>query len=99
MFNFMMLGDTSWVDTITNVIDKILGPLLIIACSAGLIYAIIVGVKMLKAEGKEAREENKQRLINIGISIVAVIVLIALFYGLRAWLNNKGTNDFKNILE
>lgn len=83
----------SWVKIITNAIEDFLGPLLIILCSVGTIYAVVVGIKMLKAEKKEDREENKHRLINIAITIVAVIVLIAIFYGLKSYLTKNGTTD------
>lgn len=93
--NLLMAID--WVKTITNNISKILGPILIIACSVGTIYAVIIGIKMIKADNKEARQENKQRLINIAITIVAVIALIAIFYALMAWLGDDGSTAINEI--
>ncbi len=90
---------SEWTNRIVNAIDKILVPILIIGCSVGLIYAIVVGIKMMKADSKDARDENKARLINIAISIVAVVILIGLFYALRSWLLNEAnsTSDFEDI--
>ena len=91
---------SSWVGKVLTAVDKILVPILIIACSVGMIWAIVVGIKMMKADDKAARDENKAKLINIAISIVAVAVLIGLFYALRNWLDDssKKGSDF-NIFD
>lgn len=96
---FLQLLDSTaktWSTKIGDAVDKILVPILIIACSVGMIYAIVVGIKMMKADDKSAREENKAKLINIAISIVAIAVLIGLFYALRSWLN---TDEGKTATE
>ena len=87
MFN-MLLAE-AWYDVIVNAVDKLIVPILIVMCSIGIIYAVVIGVKMMKAESKEDRENNKARLINIAITIVAVVCLIAIFYALRNFLNGK----------
>ncbi|MBQ8522225.1 MAG: hypothetical protein IJ458_01005 [Clostridia bacterium] len=86
----MFLLDTAgtWAEKIGDAVDKILVPILIIACSVGMIYAIVVGIKMMKADDKSARDEAKAKLINIAISIVAIAVMIGLFYALRNWLGS-----------
>lgn len=91
---FLQLLDvaTDWQTKIVNAVDKILVPILVIGCSVGMIYAIVVGIKMMKADDKSARDENKARLINIAISIVAVAVLIGLFYALKNWLLDNKEN-------
>ena len=88
----LLLESTSykWANTIATGIEKLLIPLMIVACSVGLIYALVIGIKMMKAEDKNAREENKSRLINIAISIVAIAVLMGLFYALKSWLTSLG---------
>ena len=94
---FLQLMDVigTWSDKIVSAVDKLLVPILIIACSVGAIWAIVIGIKMMKAEDKAAREENKARLINIAISIVAIIVLIGLFYALRTWLKSDNGESLK----
>lgn len=91
----MIMMAVDWTTTITNAIQNLLGPILIVLCSVGTIYAVVVGVKMIKAENKEQREENKQRLINIAITIVAVIILIAVFYALKAFIENNKDDPSK----
>ena len=95
---FLQLMDVigTWSDKIVSAVDKLLVPILIIACSVGAIWAIVIGIKMMKAEDKNAREENKARLINIAISIVAIIVLIGLFYALRTWLQSDDGASLKS---
>lgn len=93
MFLNLLAAADTWATKIGDAVDKILVPVLIIACSVGMIYAIVVGIKMMKADDKSARDEAKAKLINIAISIVAIAVLIGLFYALRSWLNNEGKAD------
>ena len=62
---------------------------MIVVATAGILYAIVVGVKFAKADSKEEREEAKQKLITVIVGIVVTGVLIALFYWL-AWAIEKG---------
>ena len=80
-----------WADKVTTAVNNILVPILIIACSVGMVWAIVVGIKMMKADDKSARDEAKAKLINIAISIVAIAVLIGLFYALMNWLDDNPT--------
>lgn len=100
-----MLADIAadWQEKVINAVDRILVPILVIACSVGMIWAIVVGIKMMKADDKTKREEAKATLINIAISIVAIAVLIGLFYALRGWLTADGKEvkptDFGDIFK
>lgn len=69
-----------WLDTLCNAAIGIINPILILAAVAGIIYAIVVGVRFVKADDKSQRDEAKQKLITVIIGIVVTIVLIALFY-------------------
>ena len=86
----LMLIDTGidWLDPIVNALISIINPVLIVLAVAGILYAIVVGIKFMKAEDKSARDEAKQKLITVIVGIVVVIVLIALFYFLA--FNIKG---------
>ena len=98
---FLQLMDFlgTWQTKITDAVDKLLVPILIIGCSVGAIWAVVIGIKMMKADDKNAREENKQKLINIAISIVAIVVLIGLFYALRNWLgDSKNETELKDSI-
>ena len=92
--NLQLLADfaSTWQGKITSAVSKILVPLLIVACSVGMIYAVVVGIKMMKADDKSARDEAKAKLINIAIAIVAIAVMIGLFYALKNWLESEYTN-------
>ena len=83
---FLLDIASDWQTIVTNAVSKILVPILVIGCSVGMVWAIVIGIKMMKADSKDQREEAKAKLINIAISIVAIAVLIGLFYALRAWL-------------
>lgn len=86
---------STWAGKITDAVSRLLVPILIIACSVGMIWAVVVGIKMMKADDKSARDEAKAKLINIAISIVAIAVLIGLFYALSSWLNDTGESSAK----
>ncbi len=80
----MLLASVSteyaWLNTLINAVLKVIGPILILAAVAGTIYAIVVGVKFVKAEDKSARDEAKAKLISVIVGIVVTVVLIGLFY-------------------
>lgn len=76
----------TWVTTLVAAIKNIINPILILVASAGIIYAVVVGVKFAKAEDKSQRDEAKQKLITVIVGIVVTAVLIALFYWLQAAL-------------
>lgn len=93
-------GINKWAVDIFTMLEKFLVPILIILCGVGLIYSVVVGVKMIKADNKEQRDENKARLINIAITIVAVLALIAIFYALKGWVIDKNiTNEAQDWLK
>ncbi len=69
-----------WLNTLIQAVLNFVNPILIIASVAGIIYAIWVGIKFVKADEKQEREEAKSKLIMVIVGIVVVILLIALFY-------------------
>lgn len=73
------ITDQTWFTNLINGIQKWVTPLLVLACAAGAIWAIVLGVKMAQAEGKDKRDEAKQALVNVIIALVAVIALILIF--------------------
>lgn len=84
-----------WVTDLTQAIINVLNPILILACVAGIIYAIVVGVKFAKADDKSQRDEAKQKLITVIVGIVVTLVLIALFFWIKSqlptWLKSLET--------
>ena len=71
-----------WLEELLQAVINVVNPILIIVAIAGIVYAIVVGIKFVKAEDKTQREEAKQKLIYVIIGIVVTFVLIALFYWL-----------------
>ena len=67
-----------WVTEITNFLKTLLPYLLIVVATAGTIYAVILGVKMARAEDASAREEAKKRIINFIIALAVTVLLIVL---------------------
>ena len=82
LFSTMMFAegtDWSWVWTIVNAIKSVLWPMLIVVCAAGMIYAVILGVNMARADSTDKREEAKKRLINVLIGLAIIVALILFF--------------------
>ena len=65
-----------WVDTVFGTISDILWPVLIVVAAAGMIYAVVLGVNMARADSTEKREEAKKRLFNVFIGLAIIIALI-----------------------
>lgn len=96
-----MLLDAStnpgWVDALVKAITNILNPILTLVAVAGIIYAIVVGVKFVKADEKGQRDEAKQKLIYVIVGIVVTFLLIALFFWIEknigTWLTSLKKGD------
>lgn len=71
-------GAWSWVGAIVNAINKLLYPILILVGTAGVIYAIYLGVNLARADSADKQKEAKQRMINAIIGLVSIIALILL---------------------
>ncbi len=80
-----------WVYEVCDAINLIIYPLLVLIGTAGIIYAIVLGVKLARAESADEQQEGKKRIINFVIGIVSVIALILLMKlfvtYLPAWIN------------
>ena len=83
--------DWGWVTTLTNAMTKVLVPILSLVAFAGIIYAIVVGIRFAKADDKSQRDEAKQKLITVIVGIVVTAVLIALFFFLASGLKAPST--------
>ena len=77
-----------WLNTLVSAVLNFINPILIVASVAGIVYAIWVGIKFVRADEKTAREEAKQKLIMVIVGVVVVILLIALFYFLAFNIDN-----------
>ena len=87
----------TWLDTLISSVYNLINPILIVVAVAGILYAIVVGVKFVKADSKEERDEAKQKLITVIIGIVVTFVLIALFYWL-AYAFSNGVIDLQSLI-
>lgn len=78
-------GANSVSTFVVDTINSILTPILSIVGAAGLIWAIVLGVQMARADSTEKREECKKRLIGLVVGIVIMVALILFFnFGLEA---------------
>ena len=80
MFLASIATGIGWLDVLVSAVMNIINPILILVAVAGIVYSIVVGIKFVKADNKEERDEAKQKLITVIIGIVVTIVLIAVFY-------------------
>ena len=79
MLGYEFSGQWGWVGKIIDAVNIILYPLLVIVGAAGMIYAIVIGVQMARADSTEKREEAKKRLINVIVGLAIIIALILFF--------------------
>ena len=80
---------------VTDILNSMLVPILILIGTVGSIYAIILGVNFSKAESSDKREEAKKRMINAIIGLVVTILLLILLKlftanadAIAAWINS-----------
>ena len=72
-------GATHISDTVVDTISAVLGAILGIVGAAGIIWAIVLGINMARADSTEKREEAKKRLISVIVGIIVMIVLVVFF--------------------
>ena len=72
-------GADTIAKTVQDVVNTILLPILGIVGAAGIIWAIVLGINMARADSTEKREEAKKRLIGLVVGIVVLIVLVIFF--------------------
>ena len=77
--------DYKWVYTLCTTLDSFLTPILILVGTAGLIYAVVLGVNLARADSADKQQEAKKRLVYAIIGL-AVILLLILF--MRIFINN-----------
>lgn len=82
---------------IVELINAAAAPLLLIVAALGVIYCIILGAKLAKAEEPQDREKAKGALKNAIIGFVLIFVLIAalnlMLPALTSWMNTSADTD------
>ena len=100
MFNKLLadeITDLEGVATgIEKLIQRILGPVLIVIGVMAVVYAIYLGVLYAKAEDSSKRKEVQGRLIGAIIGAVIIIVGVTLCYAIKwdkVFYNFSGITD------
>ena len=88
VYQFPVDSDWKWLNPILEVLGAALVPILILVATAGMIYSVVLGVKLARAETTDQRDEAKKRLIN---AVIALVVIIALILLLHLFVSNIGT--------
>lgn len=91
MLNFIsMLGNAwtdlaksydelSWVGNLFQYLYPILYAILAVVGAAGVIYAVVLGINLAKAEDQSKRDEAKKRMVTTIIAVAVTLVLIIFF--------------------
>lgn len=79
--SYTFYGEYAWLNDVYETLPTIL--YLILACvgGAGIIYSIILGVNLAKAESEDVRKKASSRLINTIVG-VAVLLFLVMFINL-----------------
>ena len=88
----------SVVAPVVDLLNSLLGPLMLIVGAAGSLYCILLGVKYARAEEPQDREKAKQHLKSAIIGFILIFVLIVvlnlLMGPMMTWVENSTTVDF-----
>ena len=80
----------SVLQAVTNYITAILGSIIGVAAMVAVVYAIVVGAKMARANNAEEREEAKKKVIftviGIGVAIAIMIIMFVIKNKVFEWL-------------
>lgn len=69
----------SWIQNILDWVKPLLYAIMAIVGAAGAIYAIVLGVRLAKAEDTSKRDEAKKHLITVLIAVAVTIALVLFF--------------------
>ena len=103
MFRFLGAEDksesrfTRILEPIKEMLDVVLVPFLIAYASAGVLYAIYLGVMYSKADSEEQRGDARKRIINFIIGFVCILVLLILLALVVKYGDAIGTWVSENI--
>ena len=76
------------VSPVVDLINSLLGPLLMIVGAVGALYCVLLGVKFAKAEEPQEREKAKGNLKNAIIGFVLIFVLLVILKLIMPVLEN-----------
>lgn len=88
---FAAKSATSFYDVVQPIVDllnSMIGPLLLIVGAVGALYCILLGVKYARAEEPQDREKAKQHLTGAIIGFVLIFVLIVVLNLMLPYLTN-----------
>ena len=78
---------------VINYVNSILAAIIGVAVAIATVYAIVVGVRMAKANNAEEREEAKKKVIftviGIAVAVALMLVLVILRDKIPEWLGMK----------
>lgn len=72
-------GKLDWVDDLFNTLYPMLYAIMAVVGAAGLVYAIVLGVNLAKADEQSKRDEAKKRLITTIVAVAVVVGLVIFF--------------------
>ena len=76
VYQFKDGSQWEFLNPILSVLGAALIPILILVGTAGMIYAIVLGVKLAKSDEQNSREKAKKDLIGAIVGFVLIFVLI-----------------------
>lgn len=82
----LAVNEQTLIDTakkVREVLNNIVGPIMIAIGSMGALYMVILGVQFAKAEGDDKRATIKKRLVNVLIGVVAIAILVTFLYVIK----------------
>lgn len=67
---------TQIVKTVIDWLQMLLWPIIIIVATAGMIYAIYLGIQLARAESADKREEAKKRMLWFILAFVLTVLIL-----------------------
>lgn len=94
--NLLNYIDLSYLNPLIQFLNDWYITIIILLATAGIIYAIILGIKLAKSDSSDERQRSKKRIINASMSIVIIIALTLIlqfiFANLQGWVNGNEKN-------
>ena len=92
----------SVLKSVIGYVNSILAAIIGVAVAIATVYAIVVGVRMAKANNAEEREEAKKKVIytvlGIAVAVALMLILVILKDKIPQWVGAEDSSGFIGLL-
>lgn len=84
--SFLLTDNNNPASPIYKAITE-LGPYVAgVLCALGIIYGIVLGVRLAQTDDKETAKKIQKTLINLAIGVISIVILLVVLFAIRDYI-------------